>query len=594
MVAATSLTLAAVHGFVWLRQRDALSSLMFCLMATGTAGMAGSELAMMNAQTVEAYGNALQWFNLPLWLMTVSLVGFVHFYLGSGRLWLAASVCGLRTLGLVLNFSLHPNVYYTSISEVRRISFLGQNVTVADGIPNPLMLIGQVSLLLLAVYLVDATFRGYREGNYRRSLSVGMSMLFFVLALSMQTILVLWDVIDAPIVASLFFLGIIAAMGAELSNDMIRSARLANDLQIRENELRRERELTDAIFESAPGMLYLHSRDGRIVRWNSQHEKITGYANEETKDMRVESLFKEEDLPKLEEAWDRAFSKGANEIELDLIRKNGQAVRYFFTAVRVEIYGKPHLVGIGIDVSTQRAISREAAKQREEVAHLARMASMSELSSSLAHELNQPLAIILSNAQAAQRLLSSETPDLKEVRDILDDIVTADIRAADVIKRLRAILRRGEPVLEPVAPAELFTKALQLTKAEVESAHVIVNQRHSQKLPVIPADRIPVEQVLVNLIKNACDAMANNGSRDKTITLSCINEGASLRFSIRDNGCGLPENVDQIFEAFHSTKPNGLGLGLTICQTIIRAHGGRLWVEPNKSHGATFHFTLPY
>lgn len=593
MVAATSLTLAAVHGFVWLRQRDALSSLMFCLMATGTAGMAGSELAMMNASTVEAYGNALQWFNLPLWLMTVSLVGFVHFYLGSGRIWLAAGVCGLRTIGLVLNFSLHPNVYYTSITEVRRISFLGQNVTVADGIPNPLMLIGQVSLLLLAVYLVDATFRGYQDGNYRRSLSVGTSMVFFVLALSMQTMLVLWDVIDAPIVASLFFLGIVASMGAELSNDMIRSARLANDLQIRESELRRERELTDAIFESAPGMLYLHSRDGRIVRWNSQHEKITGYANEETKDMRVESLFKEEDLPKLEEAWDRAFSKGANEIELDLIRKDGQAVRYFFTAVRVEIYGKPHLVGIGIDVSAQRAISREAAKQREEVAHLARMASMSELSSSLAHELNQPLAIILSNAQAAQRLLSAETPDLKELREILDDIVTADIRAADVIKRLRAILRRGEPILEPVAPAELFTKALQLTKAEVESAKVIVNQRHSQRLPVIPADRIPVEQVLVNLIKNACDAMTNNGSRDKIITLSCINEGASLRFSIRDNGCGLPENADQIFEAFHSTKPNGLGLGLTICQTIIRAHGGRLWCEPNKSHGATFHFTLP-
>jgi C4-dicarboxylate-specific signal transduction histidine kinase len=144
-----------------------------------------------------------------------------------------------------------------------------------------------------------------------------------------------------------------------------------------------------------------------------------------------------------------------------------------------------------------------------------------------------------------------------------------------------------------VAPAELFTKALQLTKAEVESAKVIVNQRHSQRLPVIPADRIPVEQVLVNLIKNACDAMTNNGSRDKIITLSCINESASLRFSIRDNGCGLPENADQIFEAFHSTKPNGLGLGLTICQTIIRAHGGRLWCEPNKSHGATFHFTLP-
>lgn len=594
MVAATSLTLAAVHGFVWMRQRDALSSLMFCLMATGTAGMAACELAMMNSTTVEAYGNALQWFNFPLWLMTVSLVGFVHFYLGSGRLWLAGIVCALRTLGLILNFYLHPNIYFTSISEVRRIWFLGQTVSVADGIPNPLMLIGQISLLILAVYLVDATFRGYREGNHRRALSVGTSMVFFVLGLSLQTMLVLWDVVDAPIVASLFFLGIVASMGAELSNDMIRSARLAKDLQIREAELKRERELTDAIFESAPGMLYLHSRDGRIVRWNSQHEKITGYTNEETRDMRVESLFREEDQPKLEEAWDRAFSKGANEIELDLIRKDGQSVRYFFTAVRVEIYGKSHLVGIGIDVSAQRAISREAAKRREEVAHLARMASMSELSSSLAHELNQPLAIILSNAQAAQRLLSVTTPDLKELREILDDIVTADIRAADVIKRLRAILRRGEPILEPVAPAELFTKALQLAKTELESAQVIVNQRHSQRLPVIPADRIPVEQVLVNLIKNACDAMADNASRDKIITLSCVNEGASLRFSVRDNGCGLPENADEIFEAFHTTKPNGLGLGLTICQTIIRAHGGRLWVEPNKSYGATFHFTLPY
>jgi two-component system sensor histidine kinase DctS len=247
-----------------------------------------------------------------------------------------------------------------------------------------------------------------------------------------------------------------------------------------------------------------------------------------------------------------------------------------------------------LDISEQRRVEEMSRASQDRLQATARLAMVGEMASLLSHELNQPLAIILSNAQAAQRLLSAETPDLKELREILDDIVTADIRAADVIKRLRAILRRGEPILEPVAPAELFTKALQLTKAEIESAHVIVNQRHSQKLPVIPADRIPVEQVLVNLIKNACDAMANNGSRDKTITLSCINEGASLRFSIRDNGCGLPENADQIFEAFHSTKPNGLGLGLTICQTIIRAHGGRLWVEPNKSHGATFHFTLPY
>jgi signal transduction histidine kinase len=196
--------------------------------------------------------------------------------------------------------------------------------------------------------------------------------------------------------------------------------------------------------------------------------KLCGYSNEETKRMKAGDLFRPEDLPKLNRSWDRAFSKGSDEIVVDLIRKDGMSIRHLFTMVRVEIRGKTHLVGIGVDLSSQRALAIETAHHNEEMAQLAQMASMSELSSSIAHELNQPLTIILSNAQAAQRLLTHENPDIKELREILDDIVSADIRAADVIKKLRTILSRGEPALEQVEPLDLFDKALSLAQADVE------------------------------------------------------------------------------------------------------------------------------
>jgi signal transduction histidine kinase len=148
-------------------------------------------------------------------------------------------------------------------------------------------------------------------------------------------------------------------------------------------------------------------------------------------------------------------------------------------------------------------------------------------------------------------------------------------------------------VLETVSPHALFDQALRMAQPDLKSAAIEVLRRHSKKLPMIQADKIPIEQVLLNLIKNACEAMEDNGSRARSLSLICVNEGSWLRFSIKDNGHGLQGNEQKIFEAFHTTKPNGLGLGLTICQTIINAHGGKLWAESNKSHGATFHFQLP-
>lgn len=593
MTAASSLTLAGIHGFVWWRQKNRIESLMFCIMAVATAGMAGCELWSMQVTDLHNYMQILQWYNILRWIVTIALVGFIHFYMRPGRPWLEWTAIGVRTASMLAYLFFSPNIYYSSIESLSHISFLGSEVTIAEGLPSPLSILGQVSHLLLAIYLVDATFRSTRHEHRKGAIRVGLSAVFFVLALSIQMMLTLWTSIDMPIVASLFFAGILVVMGIELSEDMLRSARLAEDLKLRERELRSERKLTDAIFESAPGMLYLQSADGSMVRWNSQHERVTGFSNEETARMKADDFCVERERQMLEDARRLALEKGGHDVEFDLARRDGRTARHFFRMVAVEVGGAPHLVGIGIDVSDQRALAAEAEKQREQMAQIARVASVSELSSSLAHEINQPLAIILSNAQAAQRLVARETPDLHELKEILDDIVNADIRAADVIKRLRSILRQGKPELETVTPHELFDQALWIAQPDLKAGSVQVSRRHSKKLPSIQADRIPVEQVIFNLIKNACEAMVDNGPREKSLTLSCVNEGSWLRFSVRDNGHGLGSETEKIFDAFHTTKPKGLGLGLTICQTIIRAHGGNLWAESNKGLGATFHFQLP-
>jgi nitrogen-specific signal transduction histidine kinase len=583
-----SLMLAAIHLFVWIRNRKAWASLMFCLMAACTAGMAGCELAMMRVTDVDQLGAILQWYNLSRWAVTLALVGFMHFYLGSGRPWLELTVIGLRTLALLLNLLVSPNAYYSSIDGLNRIMFFGQSVTVVEGIPNPLMLVGQVSLLVLAAYLVDTTWRAYSAGAYNRALRVGSSSVFFVLALSLQTMLVLWGVVEAPIMASLFFLGIVGVMAFELSEDMLRSTRLADNLQQREVDLRRERKLTDAVFQGAPGLLFLQSQDGVIRRWNKRPANPS-----EVIETKIYDFFRKEDQPALSESLEKTFSEGSANFELDLLHSDGSASRHFFSTVQIEIGDKPHLIGIGIDVSAEHALGLELALQKEKLARVSQIASMSELSSSLAHEINQPLAIILSNAEAAQRQLELPVPNQNELREILKDIVAADIRAADVIRRLRSILQRGQPVLKPVAPSSLLNNVLRLLKTDLDNSGALVSKKIPKRLPNFLADRIPVEQVLINLIKNALEAMHGNGTRGKSLILSCAAEGSGVRFSVRDNGCGLPESGDWIFEAFHTTKPTGLGLGLKISQTIIQAHGGRLWAEVNKGRGASFHFHLP-
>ena len=297
-----------------------------------------------------------------------------------------------------------------------------------------------------------------------------------------------------------------------------------------------------------------------------------------------------------EAAIQRALENGGHyESEFRVILADG-SVRWIAARGRSPTpgSGKPErILGIAIDITRQKKGAEEAQLQREELAHLSRVATMSALSGSLAHELNQPLTSILGNTHAGQSIVSKDEPDVAELREIFADIDSSASRAGEIIERLRTLLRRGHVALQPVDVKENLEELLRLTRTDLIARGVSVSNLSTGDLPAAMADRVQLQQILLNLIHNACDAMQLNPPEDRRITLTTAVEQNELRIGVLDCGIGLPDDVESLFQPFHSTKEGGLGMGLSICRTLVSAHGGRLWAEKRPGRGAAFYVALP-
>lgn len=723
MSAAVSFTLGTEHLLIWWKRRTAWASLFFAVLAMSIAAMAAIELSEMRADTPGQLRTLYLWYQVPVWTITLAFTGFVKIYLRAGRTWLWWTVCGLRTVALLLNFLTGQNLNYLDITGVRKIQLLGESVSVPEGVPNLWMLVGQLSVVLFVIFVVDAAITVWRRGDRRLALTTGGSLVFFILSAAVHTLPALWHVIDSPLVTSIFGLPLVAAMSYELTRDVFRSGELAQDLRDSEQRFR-------ATFEQAAMGIAHVSPEGRFLRVNRRLCDIAGYSREEL----LERTFEEITYPG-DRAADlvqmRQLLSGERDecsLEKRYVRKNGEVMWVNLTAALVrDLTGQPqwsiaviedisgrkqaeekvrqlshvvehspllvvitdlegniiyvnrkfcevtgysfeesvgqkppfwktgesapltyqelwarigrgetwrgefhnhkkngdlywewaiisplldssgrvtHFVGLKQDITESKRAERENEQQRNQMTHLSRIATMSELSSSLAHELTQPLAIILTNAQAAQRFLAQQPPDIAEARDILTDIVSEDQRAGEVIRRLRSLLKQGQCNLLPLDVNEAVRAVLQLTRSDLIWQSVTVHSSLADSLPLASGDHIQVQQVLLNLILNACDAMADNPRENRHVTLATARHNGSVRVSISDTGCGLPPDAERIFDPFYTTKKQGLGLGLSICNSIVRAHKGRLWgesrTEPEVQNGAAkmcvgaiFHLELP-
>ena len=355
------------------------------------------------------------------------------------------------------------------------------------------------------------------------------------------------------------------------------------------------------VVDAAPAAMIMANKEGRMTLVNKRAETLFGYKRDELIGQPVEML-----VPERFRSHYVSFREGYFG---DAQARPMGAGRELFgqckdgSEVPIEIGLKPVHASEGlcvlasiIDISERKQAELEAARQRHELVHLSRVTMLGELSGSLAHELNQPLTAILSNAQAAQKLLAGDAVDVSELREILAEIVDEDKHAGEVIQRLRVLFRKGEVGhhFGNLDINEVVQDVLKLTRNDLVIHDITVESELAENLPVVQGDRVELQQVLLNLMLNGCEAMADCDPSERQLLITSGMENGAVGVSVTDRGGSIPEErIEQVFEPFFTTKANGMGLGLSVCRNIVKAHRGNIWVTNSAEGGATFHFSLP-
>jgi len=972
MSAGACLTLAFLQFIVWWKDRAARANLVFAFGAVAVAIFAALELALMRADTTAQFDTITRWIHVPAWVLIVSIVAFVRLYLNAGRRWLAWTIVAVRTLALILNFVLSPNINYRKITALRHMPFLREQVSVPVGVPNPWMLVAQFSLLLLVIFVVDATITVWRRGNRRQALVVGGSIVLLVILAGAQAVAMTWGILATPLTVSLFYLILVAAMAYELSYDLIHAAQLNRQLQASEATLRESEQRFRIVANAAPVLIWMSSVDKLCTFFNKRWLEFTGRSLEQelgngwadgvhrddlqkclktyteafdarkpfvmqyrlrrndgeyrwisddgvprydadgafagyigscvdvtdliTKEQalhdsneridlatkaaglivwtwdipRDEVWFSEKDrallglspsekltakrvrsvihpddrefvrqlvekslktdeelegeyrivlgdgrvrwvtrrgrvefdgdgnpicergvlmditevvktreaLRKFEErvvlaakaahlgvweldiatneVWmsDSALSlfefdsaarpkraaiqdrvhpddrarraaavqkaietNGEYEIEYRILLPDGtlrwiygrgrciqrqgerarliavsmditerkQAEELFHLATeaspsgtilvdhqgrimlvnahaeklfgweRDELIGKdievlvperfadahpgdgtnffalpeartmgsgrelfgrrkdgsefPVEIGLNpiqtpsgavvlanvVDISARLAAEELARRNREQVELLSRVSLLGEMTASLAHELNQPLAAIVNNATAAMQYLEQGRLNSGQLKEILDDVVADGRRACDVMHNVRRAIKKGSAIRGQINLNDVVKAVAHMVQADADAQSCKIQLSLTQDLPAIEGDPTQIQQVLINLVSNAFDAMRDTPPNRRVVDIATdYNGDATIGVAVRDYGSGISETTrERLFEQFFTTKDDGLGMGLAIVRSIIEAHGGTVAAENASGGGARFHFRLP-
>jgi PAS domain S-box-containing protein len=390
----------------------------------------------------------------------------------------------------------------------------------------------------------------------------------------------------------------------------LENTRLYRDLEEREAKIRR---LVDANIVG----IFIWNLEGAIIDANEAFLQIVGYSREDLTSggLRWTDLTPADWHGRDERAVAELETTGLlHPFEKEYFRKDGSRVPVTIGGAIFE-GSNDHGVAFVLDLSKQKHAEEALQKAQTELAHVARVITLGELTASIAHEVTQPMAGMVTNANATLRWLARDSPDLDEAREAVRRIIRDGNRASGVIARMRVLFKKAPPAKEPVDINDIIQEVFAITQAESQRNRVLLRTEFASDLPMVTGDRIQLQQVILNLLVNAIEAMSGvrEGQRELWISSEKVTEipgelleakfadkaladaeWSHVLVAVRDSGPGLdPEALDHLFDAFYTTKPHGLGMGLAISRSIIEAHGGRLWAKTNASRGALFQFTLP-
>jgi PAS domain S-box-containing protein len=363
-----------------------------------------------------------------------------------------------------------------------------------------------------------------------------------------------------------------------------------------QDTLRETQRLIQAIFDNSSAVIHVKDLDGHFLLVNRKFEEVVGLRSQEILGKTSFDLF-----PLNASAYqdgDRQLIETGSASETEELLTTDRGDRVFLTTKSLlsDESGKPYaLFGISAEITERKKAEADLREMQAELAHLNRVMTVGELTASIAHEINQPLAAIVWNANAALRWLAFDPPNLAKARDSAELIIRDGDRASHVIARIRAMLKKAPPSKTLLDVNEFVNEVVALTQSEIVQHSIRLRVALADDLPKVPGDRIQLQQVMLNLVVNAVEAMFTIEDRQRALLITSGSfEDDAVRIAVSDNGPGIdPQMAHHVFDTFSTTKPEGMGMGLAISRSIIEAHGGRLWTETNDEYGATFQFTLP-
>jgi PAS domain S-box-containing protein len=590
-VSAMGVTVFFVQLALWRSQKTSLTPLLAAIMALAASGSAMCELVMAKTSSFQVFQVGLLLTNVMVFFLVVPMVWFVRLRLGTGPVLIAGAITALWVFGLAVNLFLPGDLTFSSINRLEtRTTFWGETYNTPVGTANPFRIVSEIATLLIIVFAAWASVSAFRQGRRYDAIRTGGPVLLFIVVAGIHTVLVDLALVGTPYMISWAFMGIAIALGSETVGDAASAARLHNELQ--ESESRWQ-----ALFDNVALGVIGVSASGTVTYANRAILSLLGRSDGEVIGQQLTEFVPPALRSELASRIATAGQVGPRaKTEYPLLSSDGHQCDVVWSIVAVHDHQRnvASFMAICDDITEVRKTQNDLNETRRAIEKLDRSAALAEITAGIAHELNQPLAGILSNAQAARRLIANDPSPTSDIAEILDDIISDDKRAKEIIVGLRQLLSPQVGSRKRVSMVAIADDVRRLLQSELTSRGMTLAIHDMRLAPEVHVNKVQVEQIFLNLVLNAAHALSEYNTPDPVIEVRWRVRGDAVAVYVIDNGPGIDEDLhDAIMDPGITTRKEGLGMGLTISKRIVENHTGHLSFKSWSGRGTVFRFTVP-